>query len=187
MPKQETHVPVVREWLISLGILTAVSMTRLEAELRLSAYLPLLMDEFPDAAFTKQSLQHVARQCDKGLPTYPELAKYLSAWWRKNRPVLALPPPDPPPRRPEPSEEEMEHVRRVTAETLAALRSSAQQHDDELQRLWGLQERRARYLDPEMLDRINPLPGGRKRVVSSPTIDAESVANDEDDYPPSAA
>jgi len=53
----------------------------------------------------------------------------------------------------------------------------------------GEELRRApsRYLDPEMLDRINPLPGGRKRVVSSPTIDAESVANDEDDYPPSAA
>ena len=185
--KQETHVRVVREWCVSLGVLTAISISRHEAEMKLAAYVPMLMREFPDAAFTTESLQHVARQCAKGFPTYPELANHLSTWWRGNRPVIALPPPPPPPAwREEPTEEEREYVRQVAAKTIAALRSSAQALDEQREKLWQAQEHRARYLTAEELDRINPLPGGRTRVVQGATTEAVA-ANDEDEPPPDAA
>jgi hypothetical protein len=156
MPKQTTHVRVVREWLTSLGILAAVSLPREEAQMRLGAFLPLLMDRFPDAAFTTASLEHVAALAVKGFPTYGELAAWLADWWRANRPAPpALPAPPPIRQRDEPTPEEIAHVSRVTAETVAFLRSSAQ----------PIEDRRPvpRYLTPEQLDEINPLPNGRKR------------------------
>jgi hypothetical protein len=156
MPKQATHVRTVREWLTSLGILAAVSLPREEAQMRLAAFLPLLMDRFPDAAFTTSSLEHIAALAVKGFPTYGELAAWLADWWRANRPAPpALPAPPPIRQRDEPTPEEIAHVSRVAAETIAALRSSAQ----------PIEDRRPvpRYLTPEQLDEINPLPNGRKR------------------------
>jgi hypothetical protein len=97
MPQQSIHVRVVREWLVSLGVLSAVSISRQEAELKLSAFVPMLMREFTDAAFTPESLSYVARRC-KYFPTYGELCEYLSDWWREHRPMpprLAPPPPEP--------------------------------------------------------------------------------------------
>ena len=90
---QQTHEPVVRQWCQSLGILTAVSISRQEAEMKLAAYVPLLASEFPAAAFTTESLQHVARLCHRGFPTYPEIVNHLSMWWRENRtlPRIAAP------------------------------------------------------------------------------------------------
>ena len=70
----------------------------------------------------------------------------------------ALPAPEPIRQRGEPTPEEIEHVTRVAAETIAALRSSAQ----------PLEDRRSagpRYLTPEQLDRINPLPNGARRYA----------------------
>src|SRR5579864_3892667 len=87
MPNKVTHVPVVRQWCQSLGILSAVSISRQEAEMKLAAYIPLLVDRFPDAAFTKESLEHVAFQARKGFPTYSELAGWLSEWWKDHRPA----------------------------------------------------------------------------------------------------
>jgi hypothetical protein len=160
MPKQQVHVNRVRLWCSTLSVLTAVAISRQEAELRLAAYVPLLMDRFPDAAFTQSSLEHVAHQSAKGFPTYPELCAYLSDWWRANRPPLpALPPPPPIRERDPPTPAEIEHVERVTRETvavLAALRSSEQPADD--------RRPSALHLSPGVLDAINPLPNGRKRV-----------------------
>ena len=157
MPKQTTHVGVVRQWCQSLGILSAVSISRAEAEMKLAAYVPLLLDRFPDAAFTTASLEHVAARAVKGFPTYGELAAWLAEWWRENRPKPpALPPPEPIRQRDEPTPEEIEHVARVAAEAVAALRSSVQPVED--RRPPG-----ARYLTPEQLDRVNPLPNGAKR------------------------
>jgi hypothetical protein len=85
--RQESHVPLIRKWLQSLGVLAAVSISRDEAEMKLAAYLPMLMSDFTDAAFTAESLHDVARQCVKGFPTYPELAAYLGDWWREHRPM----------------------------------------------------------------------------------------------------
>jgi hypothetical protein len=160
MPKKATHAPVVRQWLISLAVVSAVNMTRDEAEMRFGAYLPLLVDRFPDAAFTTASLEYVAAQSRKGFPTYGELAAYLADWWRANRPQPpALPAPPPIRQRDEPTPEERAHVARVTAETIAHLRSIAQPEED-----WRRANRRPRYLSPDELDRVNPLPGGRRRV-----------------------
>jgi hypothetical protein len=162
MPKQTTHVRVVREWLTSLGILAAVSLPREEAQLRLAAFLPLLMDRFPDAAFTTASLQHVAGRAMKGFPTYGELAAWLSEWWRENRPAPpSLPPPDIPPPRSPPTPEEIEAVHRTVEDVVAHLRASRVAIEAADQRIEVASDFvRARYLTPEQLDRINPLPGG---------------------------
>jgi hypothetical protein len=179
MPKQATHVPVVRQWCQSLGVLSAVSITRQEAEMKLAAYVPLLVDRFPDAAFTTASLQHVAAHAVKGFPTYGELAAWLAGWWKDNRPLPpALPAPPPIRQRDEPTPDEIAHVERVVAETIAFLRSSAQ----------PIEERRppgARYLTPEQLDIVNPLPNGRKRTndatLSAAPVDADASSETADE------
>lgn len=88
MQIKATHVPVVRQWCQSLGVLSAVSISRQESEMKLAAYVPLLVDRFPDAAFTQASLEHCARNAVKGFPTYGELAAWLSDWWRERRPPV---------------------------------------------------------------------------------------------------
>ena len=165
MPKQQTHVRIVREWCISLGVLTAVSVSRQEAEMKLAAFVPLLVQRFPDAAFTTLSLEHCAALAVKGFPTYPELAGWLSAWWREHRPAPpALPPPEPIRQRGEPTPEEIEHVTQAAAAAVAALRSSVQPVED--RQPAGL------FLTPATLDRINPLPNGRKRHAVAAAEDA---------------
>ena len=116
---------MVREWCISLGVLTAISMSRQEAELKLGAFMPLLMKEFPDEAFTADSLAHVARQCARGFPSYGELVSHLSAWWRENRPkppaIAAPKPQDVPTRRPAATEAELEAVHAIVDAVRAGL------------------------------------------------------------------
>jgi hypothetical protein len=161
MPKQTTHVGVVREWCQSLGILSAVSISRQEAEIKLALYVPNLISDFPDAAFTAASLNHVAKACVKGFPTYAELYNALRTWWRENRPIAnALPAPaqrTPEPERPPPTDEERAYVRRCVEEITANLRNpDAEKLRD--------RDPGPRYLTPEQLDRVNPLPNGRKRA-----------------------
>jgi hypothetical protein len=141
--------------------------------MRLGAFVPLLMDRFPDAAFTTASLEAVAARCVKGFPTYGELAAYLADWWRANRPAPpALPAPPPIRQRAEPTPDEIEHVTLVTRETVAALRSIAQPEV-------AYRHPGARYLSPGMLDLLNPLPNGRMRVhgaVHSPAAAPPAAA-----------
>lgn len=162
MPKQTTHVSVVRQWCQSLGVLSAVSISREEAELKLRAYVPMLMDRFPDGAFTTASLEHVAAHAVKGFPTYGELATWLSDWWKEHRP---LPPllngpakeaPRPEPREP-PTEEEVAYVHARVQQIVGAMRSPLSERNDDARP-------RPAYLSPGMLDEINPLPNGVKRV-----------------------
>ena len=168
---QQTHIRVVREWCISLGVLAAVSISRQEAELRLAAFVPLLLDRFPDAAFTASSLEHVAARCVKGFPTYGELAAYLAEWWREHRPMppqIAGPAreaPPPAPRTP-PTPEESAYVSARVQEIVATFKSSPlfrppgqNTLDDD-----GVRRSRAFHLTPEQLDIVNPLPNGRKRA-----------------------
>ena len=166
---KKVHVGIVREWLVSLGILTAISISREEARIKLAAFVPMMMSDFEDSAFTKESLNHVAKACVKGFPTYPELHNHLRDWWRANRPALpALPPPPPIRQRGEPTPEEIEHVTRVVAETIAALRASAQPVAD-----WQTARTpKPSYLTPEQLDRINPLPNGAKRHATTTAASA---------------
>ena len=157
MPKQTTHLPVVRTWCQSLGVLSAVSITRHEAEMKLAAYVPMLMDRFPDAAFTPASLEHVAARAVKGFPTYGELAAWLTEWWREHRPAPpALPPPDIPPPRDPPTPEEIEYVHGCVQRIVANMRSPFAERD-------APGPVQPRYLTPEQLDIVNPLPGGAKR------------------------
>lgn len=162
MPKQQTHVKIVRQWCVSLGVLTAISISREEAEMKLAAYIPMLLSDFTDAAFTTGSLNHVAKACVKGFPTYPELHNHLSGWWREHRPLppllarpAAAPPPEP---RVPPTEEEIAYVHERVREIVAAMHSPFSEPRDEAP------PRRASYLTPEQLDQVNPLPHGRKRV-----------------------
>jgi hypothetical protein len=116
---------VARRWLIDLGRLTAIRSNPDDAVDFVEAMAPMLAMRFPDEAFTAASLEAVAAEC-KYLPTYGELVGYLHAWWRDHRPRPRALPSPPIRQRDEPTHEEREHVTRVTAETLAALQSSAQ-------------------------------------------------------------
>ena len=165
MPKQLTHIPTVRTWLQSLGVLTAISVSRRDAELRLAAYLPVLMADFPDAAFTDASLHHVAKACAKGFPTYPEIYAALREHWRATRPMPVQLPAPIPEERPPPTDEEREHVSRVVAVLTASLRRAAIETELAANKLEAASAfKRERYLTPEQLDRINPLPNGAKRA-----------------------
>lgn len=75
-------IDIVRDWLKALGALVAVALSAEEADSRLSAFVPLLADEFSERYFTPNSLRFVARAC-KFFPTYGELVDHLNAWSRQ--------------------------------------------------------------------------------------------------------
>lgn len=168
MPNQQTHIRVVREWCQSLGVLTAVSISRAEAEMRLGAYVPMLVRDFPDAAFTTDSLNAVARQCVEGFPPYPVLAARLAQWWKPRMAPLvpALPPPAPAAPRPPPTPEEVAHVEALVREVTVHLRASAEVTEARSRQLEeaGGHVPQPCYLSPGVLDQLNPLPNGRKRA-----------------------
>lgn len=150
----------VREWIIALGVLTSNGrMTADDAELKLRAYAPLLLDNFPPTAFTQASLHHVAAQC-QWFPAYAEVVTHLRAWWRENRPIAnALPAPPQrahsDPQRQPPTDDEIAYVRARVAEITAILRTP--NHDP------PRPPPGPRHLSPAQLDAVNPLPNGRKR------------------------
>ena len=131
--------------------------------MRLAAFVPMLFDRFPDGAFTQESLEHCAARAVKGFPNYGELAGWLSDWWRIHRPMpplLAKPKEAPPlePRVP-PTEEEVAYVHECVQQIIANMHSPFSEPRDDHPRA-----PRPAYASPEVLDRINPLPNGRKRV-----------------------
>jgi hypothetical protein len=80
-----------QQWTAMLAKLTAPMSAPVAAK-ALADMLPLLED-FPDAAFSLESLEHVAGQCQR-VPTYAELRQFLGEWWRTHRPPEpALPAP----------------------------------------------------------------------------------------------
>jgi hypothetical protein len=183
MPKQTTHIRVVREWLTSLGILAAVSLPREEAQMRLAAFVPMLLDRFPDAAFTPASLEHVAARAVKGFPTYGELVAWLGEWWKDNRPApVALPPPDIPPPRSPPTEDEIAYVRERVQEIVANLRVVTLTAASVGRPLDPTPRPGPRYLSPRLLDEINPLPNGRKRADVS--WETAAAAPERNAHPP---
>ena len=152
-----TDTRTVREWCASLGVLTAVSISRYEADIKLAAYTPMLCSRFPHQVFTHASLEYVAARAIKGFPTYPELAAWLAAWWREQRPFVALPAPPPEPQRQPPTDNERAYVRQRVAEITAILSNTDA----------GLKPTRdpgPRHLSPAQLDVVNPLPNGSKRT-----------------------
>lgn len=157
----------VRNWCISLGVLTATNMSRQEAELKLAGYVPFLANEFPAPVFCQASLSYVARRCPY-FPSYGQLCDHLRDWWRDNRPLPPLLPAREaaplPPREP-PTPEEIAHVH---ACVLEIMRSLAKRHEytPGVSRPLPNEPRRVtpHCLPPDMLDRMNPLPNGRKRT-----------------------
>jgi hypothetical protein len=158
----QTALVIVREWCQSLGVLSAINVSRAEAEMKLAAYVPLLVREFPAGAFTADSLAHVAAAAVKGFPTYGELVASLRVWWADHRPMPPLlePPPAPPPRDPTP--EELARIRALVEEVTARVRANTNADETVSGGSYG-----ARYLSAGQLDAINPLPNGRKRVTGA--------------------
>jgi hypothetical protein len=153
---------IVREWCASLGVLTAVSISRYEADIKLAAYTPMLASRFPHQVFTPESLEYVAARAIKGFPTYPELAAWLAAWWREQRPFVALPAPQPEPHRQPPTDDERAYVRQRVAEITASLSRA-----DTDAGLKPTRDPGPRHLSPAQLDVVNPLPNGAKRLTGA--------------------
>jgi hypothetical protein len=77
------------EWLSMLANLTYPANPAHAAQ-AFRGWKPLLAD-LPDRAFTRASLEEVVLAPRKmAIPSYDEIRKPLSAWWRDNRPMRAL-------------------------------------------------------------------------------------------------
>ena len=162
MQQHPQHLPIVRQWCLSLLAVSAISVTRDEAETKLSAYSGLLAREFDAGAFTPDSLGHCAAAAVKGFPTYGELVASLRVWWSQHRPI---PPalPSPPPRPVQAAiatDEEREYVRTLVEDMTARVRAKEEAI------VAGAPGFGPRYLSPGQLDLINPLPNGRKRAAN---------------------
>ena len=81
-----TEIRLVSGWLTDLANLTAGNAMMREIKPRIAGNASMLADAYPAGAFTRASLDHVARQC-KFFPSYSETCELLSAWWKENRPT----------------------------------------------------------------------------------------------------
>jgi hypothetical protein len=81
-----TDSRIVRQWLKSLGVLTAGNMDANELRTRIETMGSLLAREYPAWAFTTSSLAHVGRAC-RFFPTYGEACDALTAWCKEHRPA----------------------------------------------------------------------------------------------------
>lgn len=72
-------------WLNDLATLTAGTTPLADSKAKVAALASMLASEYPPEAFSRRSLEHIARQCTF-FPSYGELARALSAWWQDNRP-----------------------------------------------------------------------------------------------------
>ena len=88
------------------------------------AYMPMLAD-MPDGAFTDDSLEIAATAPRRmAIPSYDEVRKPLSAWWRENFPrERALPAPREPDRAP-PTADEVAAVTARVQQALSGLRQT---------------------------------------------------------------
>lgn len=163
--RSRPKVSDVRQWVTALGVLTAGNMTRAECEMKLRAYVPLLQERFPAAAFTRASLDYVAAQF-RFFPAYGDVVNALSDHWRQTRPPPpALPYTPPPPERDPPTPEEVEAVHELVEDCIASMRAAALYAEASSEKIEvAVEWNRARHLTPEQLDEINPLPNGRKRA-----------------------
>ena len=86
-----------KQWLAMLAKLTS-PMESTTAAQGFAAFLPMLAD-FPNEAFTPESLDHVASNCHRGAPNYADVRRHIGEWWKRNRPQTeALPALDPLPK-----------------------------------------------------------------------------------------
>jgi hypothetical protein len=117
----------VTGWLSDLANLSAATTPLADAKVKIASMAAALVEEYPPAAFTRQSLLAVARQC-KFFPSYGELCAALTPWWNENRPVLpALPAPYqhvPTPLRERATTQELESVRDIVARGVADINAA---------------------------------------------------------------
>ena len=125
--KTELHVRLVTGWLNDLARLTAPQLAVDDLASLLPPLAAALASDFTaDAAFCRESVLHVGRECRSGFfPPYGAVYAALGAWWKENRPrPVALPPPAVAPLEP-PDEASRERAHRLVQEVTADLRRAA--------------------------------------------------------------
>lgn len=81
---------IIRNWLKALGVMSGARMGADEAQARLNAFVPNLVESFPDQKyFCQLSLRYVAERC-KFFPTYGELVEHLNSWSWTKQPLKSL-------------------------------------------------------------------------------------------------
>ena len=80
------HLHTVTSWLNDLNDLTAGATKLADSKRRIAALASVLFEEFPPGAFTRQSLIVVSRAYTF-FPSYAEICKELSPWWKDHRPT----------------------------------------------------------------------------------------------------
>jgi len=78
-----------RDWLKSLGVLVAGSMSVADARERIATYCPLLEQEFAPEIFNARSLAFVAQR-QKYFPSFHEVCMHLTAWAEDRTPPKRL-------------------------------------------------------------------------------------------------
>lgn len=151
----------IQQWLNSLGMLSQINPNQTEFALKAAAFASLLADEFPPQAFTKASLRYVATNAVKGFPTYGELVQFLRKWWQLNMPTRAA---IPAPREPDPHEPTPQE-RAAVAERVAQCKAVITQVATKWRAADTPTRPLHRYLTPEQLDLVNPLPNGTRRAL----------------------
>jgi hypothetical protein len=81
-----SHLHVVTSWLNDLNDLTAGDKPLADSKRKIAALASALFDDFPPGAFTRQSLLVVSRAYTF-FPSYSEIFKVLSPWWKDHRPA----------------------------------------------------------------------------------------------------
>ena len=79
------HLRVATSWLNDLANLTAGPTPLADSKPKIATMAAALAEDFPAAAFTRQSLVVVARAA-KFFPSYSEICAILSPWWKERRP-----------------------------------------------------------------------------------------------------
>lgn len=116
---------IVHDWLLFVSGLNVGGLSQREVELRLAVLAPALAEEFDAKAFTPESARYVAGRCTH-FPVFGEIVPLLQTWQRESKLSFgmllsdhrAYEPPPPPPER---TEEELNHVQKLTKQVVAEL------------------------------------------------------------------
>ena len=162
-----SHVRAHRaQWIAMLAKLTS-PMESTQAAIAFNAFLPMLTD-YPDAAFTHDSLDYVATECH-GVPTYADVRQHLGAWWKRNRPqplAIADAVPELPPLR---TDAEAAHARSLVAETVAHLKDREEERNAQLAKAIPSQPRKTGHLSPAELAEAYRRAGIKRGIADPPT------------------
>lgn len=75
----------VTAWLADLANLTVGNAPLADSKTKIAALASVLADDYPAAAYNRQSLTHVAGAC-RFFPSYAEICQHLGGWWMAHRP-----------------------------------------------------------------------------------------------------